>query len=610
MLNKNDLQLLGLLKTQSHYGGCGGDTIGVENAGGYEVVAMLNHNPVAVATHELNYPNTQHFCADVRKINEDDLPKVDMIWASPSCTHHSIARGGESCDEQERALPEELPRFGLASDANCLMIENVKEFRQWGPVEPKKDKHGHRVYKKGNDGKPEPVFVPVKSRKGEYYLRWVQTLKAMGYVNYEWKLLNAADFGVPQSRLRYFGIFTRKGINIVWPKPTHDQHGRNGLPKWTAVRGCLDLADRGHSIFTREERGAKALKDKSLRRILAGVRKHVIATGVAKPFFNKYLSNSANGKPNPGPGIDEPGHTITCQQRLALVQPQGFMFNPAWFGGSRSLENPSPVAVASQDKVPLMLVQAQSFISSQYGRYQNTSMGNVCPAVLANPKQHLVSAQLLFSNYGSRRTSEASRTFTLDNVARTLTGTAGNQYLMTYYRHGAVKSLDDVCPTVTTKDRAALVGTEGFLFSQQFSNTPRALSEPARTIVASRRHQYVVQVQRGCPHLMPKPSDSVTMRLVKAVCRKFGIADIFMRMLKVPELKRIMGFPENYRLLGNTTEQKAMLGNAVCPPVAEALARAMRPNLEKARLMLRPKLKLAPVQRWEQGVLFADKVPQ
>jgi len=632
------------LKSQSHYGGCGGDTIGFHNAGSYDVVAMLNHNPTAVATHKINFPHTVHFCADVRKIDENDLPQVDIIWASPSCTHHSIARGGESCDEQERALPEELPRFLLTSNANCLMVENVKEFRQWGPVEEKRDKQGHIVYKRGKDGELQKVFVPVKNRKGEYYQRWVATLKAMGFVNYEYRLINAADYGVPQSRVRYFGIFTRVGIPIVWPKPTHDVNGRYGLPKWVGVRSCLDLEDRGHSIFTREERGKKALKDKSLRRILAGLRKHVIGAEAPAPFFNKYLSNSPSGKPNPGPGIDEPSHTITCQQRLALVQPQ-FLAH-YYSGGGQSSSVCTPCATVTSN--PHARLISAEFLSHYYqGGGQSSGASVPCPTVMTKPKAAMVTAQLLFqnngtrpndtaarllrplcqpsptvttnggnlsvatllfSNYGTRAGSQASRTFPTCEPARTLTGTAGNQYLMTYYRHGGTRDLSQPCATITTKDRVAKVEAEGFLFAQQFSNQPRGYQEPSRTVVASRRHQYVVQVQRGCPHLQPKAGDSVTMRLLKAVCRRFGIADILMRMLKVPELKAIMGFPADYVLLGNTTEQKAMLGNAVCPPVAEALGRAMQASLFAARRKKRAALRMGPVLRWEQTELFGKEV--
>ncbi|MDU0372021.1 DNA cytosine methyltransferase [Hymenobacter endophyticus] len=515
------------LRLHDHYGGCGGGSLGLKRAGGYDVAAMLNHNATCVATHKVNNPTTRHFCADVRATNEFDLGRADIIWASPSCTHHSIARGGMSCDEQERALPEELPRFALAADAKCLMIENVKEFRNWGPTEPKRDKQGRIVYRKGADGQPEPVYVPVKSRKGEYYRRWVATLKGMGYVNYECRLLDAANYGTPQSRVRYFGIFTRAGIPISWPAATHDRHGKGGLPRWNGVEQCLDLDDTGHSIFTRRQRGKKDYADATLSRLLAGIRKLLLPT-----------ARQVQGSDLFAEGIQEDSH---CRPRTL----QQFLYqNNGTRAGDKAARSVRPVC--------------------RYSPTVTTNGGNL----------FLASVKLL----------------------------------TTYYKHGAVKRTSDACPTLRTKDCAAMatVHLDGFTFSHQFSNTPRLLREPARTVVASRRHQYLALIRRGPCHLAPAEGDSLVMRLLKFVCRKYGIADILLRMLKVPELKRIMGFPEDYQLLGTQTEQKAMLGNAVCPQVAEALGRAMLPALLLSGRRKRPPLRHQVVERWEQGELFSQ----
>ena len=214
--------------------------------------------------------------------------------------------------------------------------------------------------------------------------------------------------------------------------------------------------------------------------------------------------------------------------------------------------------------------------------------------------------QLLYKNNGIRANDTAARSMRLlDIPSFTATTNGGNQFLMTYYRHGGVRWPQQPSATVTTKDRLAKVHAEGFLFNQQFANGPRLLDEVARTIVASRRHQYLAQISRTGPaHLEPLPGDSPVMRELKLFCLASGITDVYMRMLFVQELKLIMGFPTDYELLGSQTEQKKMLGNAVCPDVAQALASAMLPGLQRWRgVRLRP-LDPAVFLRTQQATLF------
>lgn len=178
------------------FAGGGGASLGLHRAG-INMLAALNHSPVAIATHEANFPGARHLLCDIRIQKSWGLGHADIMWASPDCTHHSIAKGGQSRDAKERALAEELPRFAYNLNVNCIMVENVKEFIQWGRTMEKNGK-----------------MVPDPKHKGEYYCQWVSTLAALGFVNYEYRLINSADFGVPQSRVRYFGIFTRRGLRL------------------------------------------------------------------------------------------------------------------------------------------------------------------------------------------------------------------------------------------------------------------------------------------------------------------------------------------------------------------------------------------------------------
>ncbi|MET4106018.1 DNA cytosine methyltransferase [Hymenobacter sp. UYP22] len=519
--------------------GGGGASEGMKQAG-WKVVACLNHSEVAIDSHQVNFPQALHLRADLRAAWHKSNPKADIVWISPACTFHSIANGGDATDEQSRAHAEEAMRYGVETNASCILVENVKEFPQWGPTEDKLDRHGKPVYKRNKEtGELERVRVAIKKRKGEYYNQWLKAMKDTGYVNYECKLLDAADYGVPQRRIRYFGIFTRLGVPIRWPQPTHGKDGVHGLLPWRPVRECLDLSKKGRSVFNRTKTSKKGtrpdpLSDKTLRRIIAGLRKFVFG----QQFLTHYYSGGGQLS-----SLDTVLPTLTTNPHARLITPE-----PMHFLHKRTSNPPS----------------------GKPGKGADIDLPAPTLATCFQPD--LVTVQ---------------------------------PFVHTYYGNGSVRTLNEPCPTIPTKDRVGLCQPEGFLFSHVHTNEPWSLEQPTRTIVASRRHQYVVQILRGCPQLQPQPGDSITMRLLKALCRRFGIADIFMRMLYVPELKLIMGFRSDYHLGGSATEQKEMLGNAVCPAVARALAVAMTPSVLKARKLPLPALRISSVVRWEQGNLFA-----
>ncbi len=730
----------GALTAFDFFAGGGGASLGLHRAG-INMLAALNHSPVAIATHEANFPGARHLLCDIRVQKSWGLGHADIMWASPDCTHHSIAKGGQSRDAKERALAEELPRFAYNLNVNCIMVENVKEFKNWGRT---MQKNGNKV--------PDPRY------KGEYFTQWVASMKALGFVNYEDDIIDSADYGVPQSRKRYFGIFTRRGIPIVWPTPTHDRHGANGLPRWTAVRTVLDLDDKGRSIFTQWDQGpgrkpGDKPADKTLRRIMAGLQKHVIGNGGTE-FLDKRTSNPPSGKPGTGASTRTAGPTIATCYLPDLITPVRFLFDPyAWNGATRSVERESPTIVASQDKAPLGLVTTHQFMTKAFGgdpRYQSVSLDATSGAItcadhhqlntaymmhnyggekrgraLCNPAvtitttgggQYLCAPQFLmhyYSNWAghssishaapslttipkprvmtpvfltqynggsdncrvlgldgatntvptenrfalislaflaqsngvSKGVSPAAKTWRLNSAGRTVLATpnqsliqvlvqangvrehdhaarlttpltgqsptlntnGGNlrllSCLMSYYGNGGLHRLCNPCGTLCTNDRYALLG---FVTGSGYEQRPYPFTGPASPILASRRHQYQILAALGSP-VADVAGDSEAMRELKELCRQHGIADIFMRMLKVSELKLIMGFPADYFLSGSATKQKEMLGNAVVPQVSEAIARAMLPSLLAARLRKLPKLRVAAINRYEQGSVFAEK---
>jgi DNA (cytosine-5)-methyltransferase 1 len=217
----------------------------------------INHWRVAVDTMKANHP-----LIDTKQMSiEEAIPaelvpggEVDLLWASPSCTHHSRAKGGKPRSNQLRAQPELVLTWLDQLFVRRIIIENVPEFVQWGPL--------------GKNGKP------IKSKVGACFQKWVEAIEARNYV-VEWRIVNCADYGDATSRRRFFLKAVRRGCGrIRWPEPTHAENPETDLwgktlKKWRGVRECLDLTDLGRSIF---EPG-RNLALNTLRRVDVGMQK-------------------------------------------------------------------------------------------------------------------------------------------------------------------------------------------------------------------------------------------------------------------------------------------------------------------------------------------------
>lgn len=205
--------------------GAGGTSTGVNLArvDGQDcarVIACVNHDEKAIASHASNHPDAMHFTEDIRTLElsplVDHLNKCRMmnpdafvvLWASLECTNFSKAKGGQPRDADSRTLAEHLFRYIEAIAPDYIQIENVEEFMSWGDV--------------GANGKP------ISMDKGKAYCRWIRNVKKYGY-NFEHRILNAADFGAYTSRKRFFGIFAKDGLPISFPEPTHAKKPEIGL---------------------------------------------------------------------------------------------------------------------------------------------------------------------------------------------------------------------------------------------------------------------------------------------------------------------------------------------------------------------------------------------
>lgn len=316
--------------------GGGGTTTGAYGVPGVKVLWALNHSPSAIATHQANHPETVHYLTDILMQDEHELAPVDGIWMSSECTNHSIAKGGKLLDQGSRTLPMQLIRFVKHCDPKVIIVENVKEFLAWGPLQ---------------NGRPD------KKRKGESFQQWVKAVQACGYPNYEHRLINAADLGAHTSRIRYFGIFTKPGIEIQFPEQTHSRKGENGLPKWRACREKLDLDNYGRSIFE------KNLCPNTIKRIEAGLNKYG-----GDPFILSFYGS--NGKPHDC-SLNEPLPTLTTKDRHAVVQTE----NPLQFICSQySTDKPEHMSHSIDKPIPTLTTSNAHMLVTQFlTRHQNSN---------------------------------------------------------------------------------------------------------------------------------------------------------------------------------------------------------------------------------------------
>lgn len=496
--------------------GAGGTSTGVERAriGSRkcaEVIACVNHDATAIASHAANHPHALHFTEDIRTLDlgplktliekkrrENPAAKL-VLWASLECTNHSRAKGGMSRDADSRTLAEHLFRYIEELRPDYIQIENVVEFMEWGPlvVKTMRDPETGAEYcpldikrdRKTRKTTIAPVWVPDVDNKGVHYRQWVADVCRRGY-DFEHRVLNAADYGAYTSRTRYFGQFARRGLPIRWPRPTHAKNPTadlfgGQLKPWRAVREVLDFDDRGESIFGRK----KPLVDATLDRIHAGLVKFV--AGGKKEFMVKYNSRSQTGK-YIAPGVDAPCPTIATQGRLGVAQ--------------------------------------ASFLSKHFGG------------------------------------APAGKNIPVTGPAGTITTVDHHAFVSAYYGNGYCTSVDRPAPTLTTKSKQALANV---CINPELYRTALELDAPAWPIWRD---------------------DTPAMRRIKKFCIDYGIVDVTMRMLRIPEMKRIQGFGTDYVLMGTQEEQKKFLGNAVvteiatalCEATAKAIAGDIRPQLEAA----------------------------
>lgn len=286
------------------FAGGGGASVGIEMALGRPVDIAINHDPQAIRMHKVNHPDTLHLTEDIFKV---DLKKyvagrhVALMWASPDCTSHSKAKGGQPRNKGLRILPWAVYKHAKAILPDVILMENVEEIQQWGPL----DEAGH----------------PIKERAGEDYKRFIAAMKKLGY-DFDSRELVAADYGAPTTRKRWYAIFRRDGKPITWPEPTHSKSGADGRLKWLECGDYIDWSDLGRSIFDRP----KPLAEATMKRIANGYIKYVVNNPQpyvvhnqsAVAFMIQYHGETREGDSR-GQLLTEPIKTIDTSNRYGLV---------------------------------------------------------------------------------------------------------------------------------------------------------------------------------------------------------------------------------------------------------------------------------------------------
>lgn len=605
-----------------NFAGGGGASTGLEAAFGRSVDVAINHDEAAIAVHAANHPGTRHYCQSIYSVDPLDATEgrpVALVWFSPDCKHHSKAKGGKPRDKYIRDLAHVVPHWierlkkatpGGAGAPMVIMLENVEEFRQWGPLDA--------------DNKP------IKERRGEEFDLWVRRIRKQGY-KVEWRELRACDYGVPTSRKRLFLIARRDGLPIVWPAPTHGKPGSpdvvsGKLLPWRTAAECIDWTRPCPSIFDRK----RPLKDATCRRIAAGVIRYVVNS--ARPFIVPVTNSSWN--PGRAWSADEPLRTITTAKggEMAAVAP---VFARTAHGerdskgkkrgrGEHSVEEPFPTVTASRDsaligasllpvthqggdrahavdepfrtitgahrgeialqsaamlklrnnshgedaEAPMGAVTAGGLhhgvvaasLVRQFGKSNAADVEQPMPTIVAGAggKTLAIAASLVQTGYGERE-GQAPRAIDAEQPLGTIVAGGGKHAAVAAFlaqhntergtRANPGQPAEKPLSTITGRGTQQQVVQTTLI---EAGELPEELMERAVQVAAFLVKYYGSEIGQHQP--VDQPLDTITVKPRFAVVTvtidavTFVLVDIGMRMLEPRELARAQGFPESYIL--------------------------------------------------------------
>lgn len=523
-----------VIKAADLFAGAGGASGGLvracEKLGRPLDLLAVNHWQTAVETHTANYPNARHLCEDLESVNpRKAVPggRLDLLLAAPECTHFATARGGKPMNDQSRASAWCILRWATALQIDTILIENVREFQTWGPL--------------GSTGRP------LKSRKGETFHAFIDSLKSLGY-RVDWRVLNAADYGDPTTRQRLF-IQARRGRRpITWPEPTHAAGGDKDMfgerQKWRAAREIIDWAIPSESIFRRK----KPLSPNTIARIAAGLQK--FGGAAAQPFL-VVLRNNCGSR-----SLEKPLPTVCASgEHAGLCEP--FILGQQSGSVPRGTDQPLPT-VATDGAIGL----CQPFIVPYRGERDGQeprahSVDQPMPVVSTVQGHGLVEPFIISMEHSG---ANGSQVRPVTAPLPTITSRGDFRVVEPFIapvNHGATKDggkraypLDRPMPTITTVDAWGLI-------------------EPFLTRYNNNRAEV-------CARDINAPMPAIDCNDRYALVTVDGVAlDIRFRMLQPHELAAAMSFPKGYQFKGNREQRVRQIGNAWAGCLSQALCEAL-----------------------------------
>lgn len=595
-----------------NFAGGGGASTGIEQAIGRSVDIAINHDPNAVAMHTTNHPDTLHYCESVYEVR----PKVAtagrpvaLAWFSPDCRHFSKAKGAKPVEKAIRGLAWVVLRWGLDVDPRVMMLENVEEFKTWGPLlaaemrpDPERVGETFRAFV-GMLTTGIPANHPALAECCEFLNISLDSedaarlVKGLGYI-VEYRELRACDYGAPTIRKRFFMVMRRDGKPIVWPEATHGDPKSPAvisgkLAPWRTAAECIDWSIPAPSIFGRK----KPLAENTLRRIARGIQRFVIDS--AEPFIVKCNHTTTKGQYDcfRGQELGAPLQTITKKLGYALAVPTLAPFM-AGNGGSeyqakpRPLDKPAHTILKESRACVVAPVIARQFGASIGHR---VDVPNATITAGGGGKSQLVTPTLIQMGYGERPGQEP-RVLQLDKPLGTVTA-GGNKFatvsafLAKHYGGnytGPGVGLDEPTHAVTTVDHHAVVAAH--LMVNNTGHPGGSVESPAHTVTTGNHHavvaSHLVKLRGTCRdgQRTDAPMPTITaggqhvgevettlavehydeqraqqvLAFLKEYCGAdstglveiagvtYRIVDIGMRMLQPHELYRAQGFPDWY----------------------------------------------------------------
>jgi DNA (cytosine-5)-methyltransferase 1 len=622
--------------------GAGGSSTGCERALrdlGLEMeLVCVNHWPTAIETHRLNHPQARHHVQDISTVRPHLIvPEgyLDLLMASPTCTHHSVARGGKPTSDQQRSDPWHIITWLTELRVKRLIIENVWEFTGWGPVDPKTSK-------------------PIAARKGEYFYAWIETLRRLGY-DPEWRKLNAANYGDATTRQRFILKARSDKRQVGWAMQTHTKRPDDGLAlfptvkPWKPAREIIDWDLKGRSIFNRK----KPLAPKTLERIYAGavkfnwpepylviLRQHMAGQSLDAPLPTIAAMGGHIGIAQPvllnmkkgatGRSAAEPLFTQTAEAgHQSLAEP--IILSQHNSGAARSTDEPLPTITtggAGAENHPgcarPMLVEP--FVVN--GRKGNQPLGvDHQPIPTLDTKGGVWLAEPFIVPQGGGGVPRAT-----DDPVATIATDGAHALISPYYGSGSGETCtsdQEPLPTVTSKGRFGMVvpvthsqggngarnvsdpiptltTAKGGEFAvvmpvthHDGSDRVRDVGEPLPTVTGANRGELAfITAQHGeragqAPrvHSVDQPSPTIAATGHVDLIQGAEGFDILFRMLEPHELAAAMGFDDGdqaYEFAGTKTDKIKQIGNAVAVSMMKAEVSAIMADAVPRRRAARP----------------------